>query len=225
MTVESESFSHTQIRSTAVVGAAFRRLIGSGPAEPDDPASVTIGAGSYVGHYTIIGKGCSLDTDCIVDDFCYVQSGVTIGSHSLVTHRAQVCSGVVIGSGCVIGGFIGDNVVIGNRVRSFGKIIHRQSNPAAPWDADESREVAAALEDSCFVAFDALVIGSVRIGVGSYVTANAVVTRDVPAYHVAVGVNNVIPLEQWQGTLARAGEELNEESRLGFTERTPPPHD
>lgn len=189
------------VQPTAIIGASFRRLLGGPLPAPDDAASVTLGAGVWVGHLAVIGVGSSLGDNSIVDDFCYLQPEVELGARTLVTHRAQICSEVVVGTDCVIGGFVGDRVRIGDRVRMFGKAIHLQHDPTRPWDSPESEEASPTLDDDCFVGFDAKIIGPVQIGCGAYVTANAIVTRDVPAHYIATGVNKIMPADEWRGRL------------------------
>jgi len=122
----------------------------------------------------------------------------------LVIYRAQVCNEAKIGIACVIGGFVAERVVVGDGARVFGKIVHSQHNPAVGWDARDAVEPSAVVEAGAFIGFDALVIGGITIGMRAYVCAGAVVTRDVPARHVAYGVNKVLPFEQWHGPLARS---------------------
>lgn len=192
------------IQSSAILGASFRRLLDGRMPEGDKPESIWVGGGVWVGHFAVIGAHSKVGEDSIIDDFCYVQPNVTIGARTLITHRAQICSGVLIGSDCIIGGFIGDGVRIGDRVRMFGKAIHLQHYPFQPWDAPESEEGAPLLDDDCFVGFDAKIIGPVHIGKGAYVTANAIVTRDVPSQYIATRVNEIIPASEWRGRLANS---------------------
>ena len=192
----------TVIQETAVVGAPFRQLLGEPTPEENPTEPVLLGAGVWIGHFAVIGMQSKIGNNSIVDDFCYVQTNVTIGARTLITHRAQICSGTSIGSDCIIGGFVGDDVCIGDRVRMFGKAIHLQHDPSLPWDASESQEESPQLDDDCFVGFDAKIIGPVRIGKGAYVTANAIVTRDVPPQHIATRVNRIMPTNKWHGRLA-----------------------
>jgi serine O-acetyltransferase len=51
---------------------------------------------------------------------------------------------------------------------------------------------APIIEDDVFIGAGAKIIGGVRVGRGSIIGANAVVTRDVPAGSKVVGVNRIL---------------------------------
>lgn len=51
---------------------------------------------------------------------------------------------------------------------------------------------APVIGDSCYIGVGAKIIGGVIIGEGARIAANAVVTRDVPAYATVVGTNQII---------------------------------
>jgi serine O-acetyltransferase len=55
------------------------------------------------------------------------------------------------------------------------------------------------IEDGVYVGAGAKVLGAIRVGRGAVIGANAVVTRDVPAYCTVVGANRVLR------RIARAG--------------------
>lgn len=187
----------------AVIGKPFRPLL-DGAAETETVGATVIRANAYVGYFAVVGAGSVLSEGVIVDDHCSIESDVTIGERSLVIYRSQVCNEARVGRGCVIGGFIAERVVVGDEVRVFGKIVHTQRDPSTGWDALASAEPSAILETGAFVGFDALVVGGVVIGPRAYVCAGAIVTRDVPAMHVAFGVNKIVPFDKWNGGLEKS---------------------
>ncbi len=191
-----------QICCGAVIGKPFRPVLHGDAGESE--VTTVIGPDAYVGYYAIVGSGSVLSSGVIVDDYCSIESEVTLGQRSLIIYRAQVCNEARVGCECVIGGFIAERVVVGDRARVFGKVVHSHRNPSLGWDASDAVEPSAVVEAEAFVGFDALVIGEVVIGVKAYVCAGAIVTRDVPARHVAYGVNKFVPFDQWTGPLARS---------------------
>lgn len=187
----------------AVIGKPFRPLIDISP-EPEADCKTTIGPRAYVGYYTVVGAGSTLGEGVIIDDHSVIEEDVIIGSRSLVIYRAQICNEARVGSGCVIGGFVAERVVVGDRVRLFGKVVHSQRDPMLGWDAPESTEESAIIEEGAFVGFGALVAGKVTIGRRAYVCAGAIVTRDVPPRHVAYSVNKIVPVADWKGPLSQS---------------------
>lgn len=169
--------------------------------EPVIHSSVWIGSNVVVEPATTIAEGV------VLDHFSYVGYGSLVGKHSLVTYRAWVSPYCSIGSDCVIGGFIGEGTNIGDRCRVFGSIVHHQVRPDLPWDAPSSEEMSADIGDDAFIGFGATIAGGLSVGSGAYVCANSIVTRDVPAFHVASGTNQVVPISEWKGRLRRGLED------------------
>lgn len=97
---------------------------------------------------------------------CYISPKATIGPGFSLPHPI----GVVIGDGTQIGAnvTIYQNVTLGRRSR-----------------ADTSSYPTVA--DNVTIFSGACVVGGVTVGEGAVIGANSVVTRDIPAYAVAVG--------------------------------------
>lgn len=195
--------ANARVCAGAVIGKIFRPLLDAA-AEPETVGATIIRSDAYVGYFAVVGAGSVLSEGVIVDDYCSIESDVKIGERSLVIYHSQICNEARVGRECVIGGFIAERVVVGDGVRVFGKIVHSQHDPSAGWDAPASAEPSATLEPGAFVGFGALVVGGVVIGRMAYVCAGAIVTRDVPARHIAFGVNKVVPSNEWKGGLARS---------------------
>jgi serine acetyltransferase len=140
--------------------------------------------------------------DTIVDAYVRIEGGARIGQRVVLTHRATVGARADVGDDAVIGGFVSERCLVGAGARVFGKLIHRHVEPQRGWDAPTSEEPSPVIEPGGFVGFDAQVIGPVVIGERAYVCAGAIVTRDVPARHIASGVNRIVPYEEWPGDLS-----------------------
>ena len=139
-----------------------------------------------------------------MEDYCSIENGVNIDERTLIIYRAQACNEARVGKDCIIGGFLAERVTIGDAVRVFGKLVHSQHNPTLGWDAVDAVEDSPTVESGAFIGFDSMVIGKVVVGSKAYVCAGAIVTKDVPASHVAYGVNKIIPRSQWKGPLANS---------------------
>jgi acetyltransferase-like isoleucine patch superfamily enzyme len=187
------------VAQTAVIAAANRKL-----QEGEwfrESTVTTIGPRADIGHFSLVGEGATVGADTIVDAYVHIEGGATLGERVIATHRATIGARARIGDDSVIGGFICDRSVVGNRCRVFGALVHRQYDPTIPWDAPEAEEHSPVIADGAFVGFGAKVIGGVEIGAGAYVCAGAIVTRSVPPHHIASGVNSIVPPERWGGGL------------------------
>ncbi len=98
-----------------------------------------------------------------------VPATLSIGPGLIITHT----HGIVLGAAS-----IGRNVTIYQQVTLGALEADFRFDP----------RLRPTVEDDVVLAAGAKVLGGVRVGSGSTVGANAVVLRDVPARHIAVGV-------------------------------------
>jgi len=152
-------------------------------------------------QFAAFGEGSSIDGPLYVNR----PENIAIGRHVRVWHHVRMESHpktlesvpLRIGSRCVISPYvhlgaalslvIGDNVGIG-----AGVLItdhnHDFRSVSVPY-IDNPTLVAAPveLEESAFVGEGARILPGVTVGKYSIIGAGSVVTRSVPAYHMAVG--------------------------------------
>ncbi len=191
-----------RIAQTAIIGNPYRPLLDGRQVSVD--RDTVIEAGVWIGQYATIGPGVRIGADAILEDFVSVQPGAVIGSRVLVTSRAWIGLGVTVGPDCVIKGHIDDYARIGANCRIAGDLIHRQLDPSIPWDDPAAEEPAPIVGDGAFVGWRAVIVGGVNIGAGAYVCAGALVTKDIPAGHIACGRNQVIHPSAWPGALGKS---------------------
>lgn len=91
--------------------------------------------------------------------------------------------------GCINKIIIGDDVLIGSHVlitdHSHGKLEKSQE----PYNKRKLiSKGPVIIEDNVWIGENACILPGVRIGTGCIIGANAVVTKDIPPYSVAVGV-------------------------------------
>lgn len=137
----------------------------------------------------------------------YNPKAIALGSHVLIkkncqlsalnTPRAGGCIRLRIGDesslqqGCKI--TAAESIVIGNKVMiadnvfitDHNHIFNRADMPAALVRDLHTEEVV--IEDGCWLGYGCVILKGVHIGERSVIGANAVVTRDIPPYSVAVG--------------------------------------
>lgn len=156
-------------------------------------AAIEIGAHSTVRWWGLRGGG----------------GRIRIGRESIVRCRIAFDSPagrVTIGDRCYIGAShlichtgitLGDDVIVSWGVTIVDHDSHsldwsERRNDVADWARHEKRwnHVAIApvtLGNKCWIGFGASILKGVTVGDGAVVGANSVVTRDVPAFSVAVG--------------------------------------
>lgn len=130
-----------------------------------------------------------------------VGKNLHVGPGSVIEAPLQLEIGndVYVGKYCTIecDGYIGDNVLIANNVGLIGRYDHdfsilgvpvRQS----PWIGHDNykgrgKDLKVYIEEDVWIGYGAIVLTGVKIGKGAIIAAGSVVSRDVPAYGIAVG--------------------------------------
>jgi len=191
-----------RIAPTAVIGSPFRPLLDGRRVDPG--RDTVIAARVWIGQFAVIGQGVAIGADSLVEDYVSLQPGSTLGVRVVVAGRSWIGIGATIGDDSVIRGHVGDSSRVGTRCRIMGDLIHRQLDPSLGWDDQEAAEPAPVIEDGAFVGWRASVVGGVNIGAGAYVCAGALVTRDVPAGHIASGRNQITHPSNWHGALGKS---------------------
>lgn len=163
---------------------------------------VFIGNNCIIGSYVIIYSQAKIGDGTRIEDFCKIGENVTIGSKCRILHG--VYGGIIyddseIGDNCIIAGICSERVKIGNNVRLFGVLAHRHRDSHLGWN--DVIEDAPKIDDYVFIGVGAKIIGGIKIGKNSYVTAGAIVTKDVPEKSIVLGVNKIVPFKDWKGSL------------------------
>lgn len=187
----------TVICEYSIIGKPYRPVNGKSDQSPNP---TRIGKNCYIGSFVIVGKGSSIMENSILEDYTQIESDVRIGSSGHLLYGAQICNDVFIGNDCIIGGFVCERTRVGNNSRIFGQLTHSQDDPTKSWD--DNVEPAPLVSDNVFIGFGAKVIGGITIGKNSYVCAGAIVTKDVPDYKIAYGINGKMSPKKWKGSLS-----------------------
>jgi UDP-2-acetamido-3-amino-2,3-dideoxy-glucuronate N-acetyltransferase len=158
-----------------------------------------------------------------------VDPGARIGPGTRVWHWVHVCAGAKIGANCVLGQnvFVGNRVAIGNNVRIqnnvsiydevtleddvfcgpsmvFTNVVNPRSHVSR-----KDEYLRTLVRRGASIGANATVVCGYEIGEYAFIGAGAVVTRDVPAYALAVG----IPARRI-GWMCQCGERLPAKSGL-----------
>ena len=196
-------FSETYIDPTARVGVPLRPLQGMvlSSLKMENPKP-RLENPVYIGPFVTIGEAVSLGKGVIVDEYCSIGRNANVGQDTLLTYRATVGGHSKIGEKCVIGNFVSEHAVIGDRSRVFGRIVHKHEDSTISWDHHDVPELSVVIHEDSFVGFDAVLAGGLEVGPRAYICAGAVITRSVPPLHIAFGVNKVVPHDEWEGPLS-----------------------
>jgi len=152
-----------------------------------------------------------------------VDDGATLGAGTRVWHFAHVCAGARIGDGCSLGQgtYVGNDVVIGRNVKIQNNVSVYDAvtleddvfcgpsmvftnvfNPrSAVVRKHEYRRTL--VRQGATLGANCTIVCGITVGAYAFVGAGAVVSRDVPAFALVVGV----PARQI-GWMSRHGERL-----------------
>ncbi len=148
-----------------------------GTADVDDRAE--IGERSRVWHLAQVREGARIGADCNIGRGAYVGTGVVMGDNCKLQNYALVYEPARLGNGV----FIGPAAVLTNDE------FPRAANPDGSLkSADDWHAVGVTIEDGASIGARAVCIAPVTIGAWALVAAGAVVTKDVPAHALVVGV-------------------------------------
>lgn len=131
---------------------------------------------------------------------------VVIGKQTVIEaiyryHGQQLPSKIVIGDHCSIGEYnhisAVNNIIIGNGLLTGRRVLISNNNHGEftmevlkirPDERKITSKGDLVIEDNVWIGEGASILGHVRIGEGSVVAANSVVTMDVPPYSLVAGV-------------------------------------
>jgi len=135
-----------------------------------------------LGENTIVSKGCSIDTETIIGNECF------INTNTIVT-KAD------IGSYCSIG----SNVVIGPGEHDLTKL-----STSGRFYNDTYAELTkkpCKIGNDVWIGTYAIVMRGVSVGDGAVIGANSVVTKNVPDFAIVAGVPAKILKYRFDGEL------------------------
>jgi bifunctional UDP-N-acetylglucosamine pyrophosphorylase/glucosamine-1-phosphate N-acetyltransferase len=180
---------------------------------------------------TRVGRGVRIQTGCVVQD-CVVEDGVQLKPYSVLA-SSRVRKNAIIGpfSHLRPQADIGEEAHIGNFVEvkksRIGKgskanhltylgdaIVGKKVNVGAgtiTCNYDGISKYQTVLGDGVFVGSDTMLVAPITVGKGALIGAGSTITRDVPAYALALERAEQRVLEYW---VARKKPELLKKSGL-----------
>ena len=195
-----------QLSDLPYLGRLFTRLAGL-PAGPYRSRRALARIKTYISPKAQIScPNLRIGPKCFVDDFVTIfgQDGSVVLDRRVHLYRGtiiEVAQGgkVIIGEnthvqpGCNLNGYVGE-VRIGRKVMvsagcAFTPYQHKLDDLSRPMSVQAlTSKGDIVVEDGAWLGMGVKVMDGVRIGRGAVVGANAVVTKDIPPYSIAVGV-------------------------------------
>ena len=150
---------------------------------------------------TILGRRCQIRSGTVIYCDVIIGDGFTCGHNVLVREWTRIGNEVVIGTNSVVEGhvtigncvgtqsncYIPTHTVIGDNV-FLGPTVVLTNDKYPMRSRDNFQPAGPIIEDGVTIGGGVTILPGVRVGRGSFVGAGAVVTRDVPADCLAIGV-------------------------------------
>ena len=185
----------------AVIGQPPQKARTSSLKLKPKPRPTKIGKGTRIGSGCVIYAGATIGPDCVIADLAAIREDFTLGRQSIIGRGVTIEESVTIGSYVKvmtqthITGFtkISDRVFIGphvvtandNKLDREGVHVHEVHGPT--------------IKKAARIGANATILPNITLGPDSLVAAGAVVTKNVPAYTIVMGVParpvGKIPLE------------------------------
>ncbi|MGI9608705.1 MAG: acyltransferase [Acidimicrobiia bacterium] len=139
----------------------------------------TIADSAQIWHLAQVREGAVVGENCIVGRGAYIDAGVTLGANCKVQNYALVYAPAKLESGV----FVGPAAVFTND--TFPRAINKDGSIKGDSDWDMTGVV---VREGASIGARAVVLGGVEIGKWAMIAAGAVVTSDVPAHALMLGV-------------------------------------
>ena len=160
-----------------------------------------IGRGTRIWAFTHVVKGARIGRWCNIGDHCFIESGVKIADNVTIKHGNKIWEGVTLDNG----GFVGPS-------KSFAKA--RSPRPLCLPQTQtgyNTRQwlVTTRIQEGATLGAGAIIVAGTVIGEFSFVSAGAVVVRNVPAHALVAGN----PARIW-GWVCQCGQSLKFRNRF-----------
>ena len=142
-------------------------------------ADVQLGEGVEIRHPDLVNLyGCIVGDATKIGTFVEIQKNARVGNRCKVSSHTFVCSGVTIE----------DEVFVGH-----GVMFTNDSYPHATTDGrlqteQDWKEIPTTIRSGASIGSNVTVLAGLTVGEHAMVGAGAVVTKDVPAHAIVVGV-------------------------------------
>ena len=142
--------------------------------------NVQLGKNLTIRHPKIVNLyECKIGDETKIGAFVEIQKGAIIGARCKISSHSFICEGVVVE----------DEVFIGHGVMFINDVYPRAVNSEGNLATDKDwKLVLTFVKKGASIGSNATILAGVTIGERAMVGAGAVVTKDVPADTIVVGV-------------------------------------
>jgi acetyltransferase-like isoleucine patch superfamily enzyme len=173
-------------------GAILGKPLSLGPrsrAAREEPPPLVVGDAAVIGASAVLVAGAAIGSEAFIGDQAHVRErsavgrGSLVGSLSSVDNDAVIGAGVRIQTGCYITAFceLEDEVFLGPGVQTLNDATAGRRPAGEPLRGPRLRR-------GCRIGGGAVLLPGIEVGEHALVGAGAVVTRDVRARTLVVGV-------------------------------------
>lgn len=153
----------------------FDRIVVIGPDCSIGPNAV-IFYDVRIGHNTLLGDGASIREKCTIGSFCILSRYVTINYNTTIGDKTKIMD-------CT---HITGNAVVGNDV--FISLLVGTTNDNVVRAGYSDHVKGPIIEDNVVIGVGASLLPAIRIGKGATIAAGSVVTKNVDAGVIVMGV-------------------------------------
>lgn len=139
---------------------------------------VSLYAGTIIGEKNLLGDNCSFREDCVTGECCIISRNVSVNYNTKIGHHTKIMDNT----------HITGNMTIGNHVFISVLVATTNDNTMGREEYNEDHVQGAAIDDDVTIGAAANILPGVHIGRNAIVGASALVTKDVPAGKVVMGV-------------------------------------
>jgi acetyltransferase-like isoleucine patch superfamily enzyme len=178
-----------RLQDGCVIGKPVALGTRSSAAGGATPGPASIGAGTTIGAGAVVVAGAEIGERCVIADQAHVRERVRIGDESVVGRGGSVENDVRMGARVRMqtGAYVTAWTVVEDDVFIAPGVIST-NDPTAGRREDGTELRGPTLRRGCRIGAGAVLLPGVEVGAGAFVAAGAVVTRDVPAGALVMGV-------------------------------------
>ncbi len=136
----------------------------------DEPSD--IGTGTRIWHFSHVMSGATIGANCVLGQNVFVADGVSIGNGVKIQNNVSVYNGCTIEDDV----FLGPSCVLTNVI-----------NPRSAVERKDEFQPSL-IKRGATIGANATIVCGTTVGEFAFVGAGSVVTSDVPAYALVVGV-------------------------------------